>query len=215
MAAPGVGGIASIVWALMLFGPRVALATPAESPAIQLRLGASGGLDQASLRLTERTVAELLLSAGIGADWRDCRPQEQCESDHLVVLVQLLSVPKMTDGEACGEFVRDQRSGTPTVIVYLPRVVEMLLSIRAGSSARSNPALASVEIGHLLGLTIAHEVGHALGLTHGTSGVMKARPSLNEVVALRRSKLMFGHREQTIMRIALVARSDELMARAR
>src|SRR4029079_14705455 len=98
MAAPGVGGIASIVWALMLFGPRDALATPAESPAIQLRLGASGGLANASLRLTERTVAELLLSAGIGADWRDCKPQEQCESDHLVVLVQLLSVPKMTDG---------------------------------------------------------------------------------------------------------------------
>ena len=199
----------------MLFGPRVPLATAAESPAIELRLGARGGLDEASLRLTELTVGALLSSAGISADWRDCRPQETCESDHLVVLVQLLSVPKMTDGEACGEFVRDQRSGTPTVLVYLPRVVEMLASIRAGSSARSNPALESVEIGDLLGLTIAHEVGHALGLTHGASGVMKARPSLDEVIALRRSRLVFGKKEQTVMRVALIARSDELMARAR
>ncbi len=111
MAASGVGGIASIVWVLMLFGPRVELATAAESPAIELRLGARGGLDDASLRLTERTVGEWLLSAGISADWRDCRPQETCESDHFVVLVQLLSVPKMTDGEACGEFVRDHASG--------------------------------------------------------------------------------------------------------
>jgi len=215
MAAPGVGGIASIVWVLMLFGPRMEFATAAESPALELRLGARGRLDDASLRLTERTVGELLLSAGISAQWRDCRPQETCASDHLVVLVQLLSVPKMTDGEACGEFVRDQRSDTPTVLVYLPRVVEMLVSIRAGSSARSNPALASVEIGHLLGLTIAHEVGHALGLTHGRSGVMKARPSLDEVIALRMSRLVFGKKEQTVMRVALIARSDELMARAR
>ena len=38
----------------------------------------------------------------------------------------------MTDGEVCGEFLRDQRSGVPTVLVYLPRVVELQQAIRGG-----------------------------------------------------------------------------------
>ncbi len=65
----------------------------------------------------------------------------------------------------------------------------------------------------MVGLTIAHEVGHSLGLVHVSSGVMKAQPSLDEIVALRTSTLAFGHKEGTIMRLAL-ARS-EVLARAR
>jgi hypothetical protein len=216
MAAPGVGGIASIVWVLTLFGPRVELATAAESPAIELQLGARGGLDAAALHRVEQTVESLLAPAGIGASWHGCQPPDDCRSDRaVIVLVQLLTVSKMTDGEVCGEFLRDQRSGVPTVLVYLPRVVELQQAMHGGSGARNSPALATVQIGDLVGLIIAHEVGHALGVPHGRTGVMKARPSVDDVVALRLSTLAFQQKEAVVMRLALIARSEELLAQVR
>jgi hypothetical protein len=216
MAAPGVGRIASIVSVLMFLGPRISLATAAESPAIALRLGARGGLDDAALHRVEQTVGSLLAPSGIGANWHGCQPLEACRSDHAVmVLVQVLTVSKMTDGEVCGEFLRDQRSGVPTVLVYLPRVVELQQAMRDGSRARNNPALATLQIGDLVGLIIAHEVGHALGLPHGRSGVMKARPSVDDVIALRLSTLTFQQGEALVMRLALIARSEQLLAQAR
>jgi len=216
MAAPGVGGIASIVSVLMLFGPRVELATAAESPAIELRLGARGGLDDAALQRIEQTVGALLAPAGIGANWHGCQPPGDCSSEHpVIVLVQLLTVSKMTDGEVCGEFLRDQRSGVPTVLVYLPRVVELQQAMRGGSGARDSPALATTQIGDLVGLIIAHEVGHALGVPHGRTGVMKARPSVDDVIALRLSTLAFQQKEATVMRLAIIARSEGLLAQVR
>jgi hypothetical protein len=216
MAAPGVGGIVSIVWVLMLFGPRLELATAAESHTIELRLGARGGLDDAALHRVEETVGSLLAPAGIGANWHGCQPPDGCRSERpVIVLVQLLTVSKMTDGEVCGEFLRDQRSGVPTVLVYLPRVVELQQAMRGGSGARNSPALATTQIGDLIGLIVAHEVGHALGLPHGRTGVMKARPSVDDVVALRLSTLAFQQKEAAVMRLALIARSEELLAQAR
>ena len=97
------------------------------SPTVELRYGVRTGLDAANLGLAEATANTLLTSAGVSAVWRDCATAP-CVNDGSasVTLVHLLPVLKMTDPAVSGEVVRDQRSGLATVMVYVPRVVELI-----------------------------------------------------------------------------------------
>jgi Xaa-Pro aminopeptidase len=53
---------------------------------------------------------------------------------------------------------------------------------------------------HFIGLTIAHEIGHGLGLRHSASGVMKPDADMDDMLALRQSRLRFASREAVRMR---------------
>jgi hypothetical protein len=87
----------------------------------------------------------------------------------------------------------------------MPRIADLVRAMRTSTAGRSHPALATVELGHLAGLTIAHELGHILGLPHAPSGVMKARPGMDEVVKLRASQLRFLPPDAARMRQTMVA----------
>ena len=216
MASSFVGGVAKTLQIFIFIGMGAGGSPAGAEPAtVEVQLGARAGLDGATVAIAQQTASALLTASGINAAWRNCRVAASCEGSlFTVVLVQLLPVSKATDGDVCGETVRDMRSGLPTVLVYVPRLVALTHSMRSGARGRSSPALATLDQGHLIGLTVAHEVGHALGLSHASSGVMKARPSIDDVIAMRAANLRFGQSEAGRMRAAIAARAAQVAASA-
>jgi hypothetical protein len=173
---------------------------------IKLRVSVSPRIDPASVKLAKAIATELLESACIEAEWPDDGVSGSGNGRGLMwVDVQLLPHRKATQPDASGEVAHDGRTRAPAILVYMPRIAELVRALRTSTAGRSHPGLATVELGHLAGLTIAHEVGHILGLPHAPSGVMKARPGMDEVVKLRASQLRFLPPDAARMRQTMVA----------
>jgi hypothetical protein len=173
---------------------------------IGLRVSVSPGIDAATVKLARRIATELLESARIRSEWQDEDAMGPRQGRGVVWIdVQLLPHRKATQPDASGEVAHDARTHAPTVLMYMPRIADLVRAMHTSTAGRSRPGLATIELGHLAGLTIAHEVGHVLGLPHAPSGVMKARPGLDEVVELRASRLRFLPPDAARMRQTMVA----------
>jgi hypothetical protein len=173
---------------------------------IRLHVSVSPRIDAATVKLAEAIATELLKSARIHSEWQDDDATGPGGGRGVVRIdVQLLPHRKATQPDVSGEVAHDARTGAPTVLVYMPRVADLVRAMRTSTVVRSHPGLATVELGHLCGLAIAHEVGHILGLPHAPSGVMKARPGMDEVVKLRASELRFLPPDAARMRQTMVA----------
>ena len=173
-------------------------------------------LDDDEFELAGRTATRLLASAGISAEWRDCRtPGQSCgavPATRVSVVVRLRPLARAVDPKVCGEVAHDYR-GAPVLVVYLAPHAELVGAFRFHVASRANPALSQIRMGHLVGLTIAHEAGHWLGLSHARSGVMTARPGLDEVEALAARRLAFDAAQGAKLRVALRAQATLVAAR--
>jgi hypothetical protein len=182
---------------------------------LELRVIAHATLDATELDRTRETLRQLLASGGVLSRWRDCSGAA-CSEDPAAVAIDVLLLPvtKLTEGEVHGEVTRDATTGVATVLIYVPPIAERVRAIRTSLDGRSNPALATIQTGHLVGAAMAHEVGHALGLPHGARGVMKGQYTLDEALALRTSRLVFTSAESASMRSVLrTARNSAAAAR--
>ncbi|HEU4892869.1 MAG TPA: hypothetical protein VFT47_15045 [Vicinamibacterales bacterium] len=171
---------------------------------LDLRVTAHATLDAVELERTSETVQRLLTAAGVLSRWRDCSGAG-CRADPGSVAIDVLLLPmtKLTERDVYGEVAHDAITGAPTVLIYVPPIADRVRAIRSSIDGRSNPALATMQTGHLVGAAIAHEVGHALGLRHAARGVMKGRLTVDDALALRTSRLVFTSSEGATMRSTL------------
>jgi hypothetical protein len=196
------------------------LAAPPPAPAaaaddtIELRVVAHAAVEPRALRLARATVGDLLEPAGARVAWRDCPAEDTgCVGtggdDAIVVRV----VPtRPSTQRLCGGVVAGPRG--PVILVFLSCHERLVETLRTRAGARSEPSLATLEIGHLLGLTVAHELGHVLGLAHGPGGVMRRRFDIADIVALRSAGLDFRPAERQRIRQVLLARAARRIANA-
>jgi hypothetical protein len=178
---------------------------------VHLRVFTHASVDAPTWDLAKTTAGQLLASARIAPEWRNCDPDGACGQPGaaIQVIVLLMPVAKMARADVSAEVVRDPLARTATVFVYLPNLAETVRTVRESTAARSDPSLATLQLGHLVGLAIAHEVGHAFGLPHARSGVMKARLATNDLLALRASRLAFTSKNTSALRQTLMARARQ------
>ena len=183
---------------------------------LDLRVIAHASLDGAELERTSETVQKLLAAAGVLSRWRDCSGAG-CSANLGSVAIDVLLLPmtKLTERDVYGEVAHDAITGAPTVLIYVPPIADRVRAIRSSIDGRSNPALATMQTGHLVGAAIAHEVGHALGLRHGARGVMKGRLTFDDALALRTSRLLFTSSEGATMRATLRTARNSVAVAAR
>ena len=183
---------------------------------LDLRFTSHATLDAVELERTSETVQRLLTAAGVLSRWRDCSGAG-CRADpgSAAIDVLLLPMTKLTERDVYGEVAHDAITGAPTVLIYVPPIADRVRAIRSSIDGRSNPALATMQTGHLVGAAIAHEVGHALGLRHGARGVMKGRLTFDDALALRTSRLLFTSSEGATMRSTLRTARNSVAAPAR
>jgi predicted aspartyl protease len=206
--------ITGVCYALLACGTLAAAPAADARPgvAVQLRVFPHAAVDSPTLERTRETVTALLASAGVRLEWRDCPmadPSCGGEAPAGAIIVRLLP-SRLTGGHVFGKTAYHLDRGA-TVLVFVPRAFDLAQTVRLSPVGRSNPALATLEVGHVLGLTMAHEVGHALGLRHAASGVMKARFAIEDIVALRASRLTFTRGEGASMRQAFSAGPAEVV----
>ena len=195
---------------------RSAEATAEVPVELDLRVTAHATLDAVELERTSETVQRLLTAAGVLSRWRDCSGAG-CRADPGSVAIDVLLLPmtKLTERDVYGEVAHDAITGAPTVLIYVPPIADRVRAIRSSIDGRSNPALATMQTGHLVGAAIAHEVGHALGLRHAARGVMKGRLTVDDALALRTSRLLFTSAEGATMRSTLRTARNSVGAAAR
>lgn len=173
---------------------------------VRLRVLPHATIDADDMERARGSVSAVLATGGITVDWRDCSATEcfMARNESADMTVLLLPITKLTDGGVGGEVTRDALTQMPTILVYVPLLAERVRAIHSSPAGRSTPALATIQIGHFVGAVIAHEVGHALGLPHGRSGVMKGRIATPDVLAMRRSRMVFSRKESVSLRSAML-----------
>ena len=119
---------AGIVLTVWLIGATrgVAAAAPGHEATLELRVITYSSLDSADLLLASETAIALLATAGLHVTWRECGGDScavPCEAPFL--LVRLLPIASRTAPEFSGEVVREPATNHPSVLVFVPRNIEV------------------------------------------------------------------------------------------
>jgi hypothetical protein len=178
-------------------------AAAAPDTSIELRVSVHAAIDAATLDLARRSTTDLLRPAGIRLDWLQCSVGGGACDTADTVVVRVVATGAI-DRHVCGGANPESADGG-VIMIYVPCLRDVIRTVRAKLVAQSEPRLTTLEVGHLLGLTIAHEIGHVLGLTHAPAGVMQARFDLTDFLDLRMARLAFTSSERVRMRQAIGA----------
>jgi hypothetical protein len=172
----------------------------------------AGRIKGADFKRAQRIARDLLASAGVSTDWRTCGQTDACQPNPVAarsVIVILSSRGGPQGPAACGTAAVDPHRLEGTVIVALPCVASVIGSLR-----RSDPVLASLTFGDLVGVVAAHEIGHVLGLRHSPTGVMQDQLKTADIISLRLGRLRFTSQQAAQMRASTLAASPAIVGDA-
>ncbi|AMY09412.1 hypothetical protein LuPra_02629 [Luteitalea pratensis] len=175
------------------------MGTVGNAPVFRVWTYVTGPLDLADRDTAEQIAQDLLGTAGITVDWRHCDRAGTCSLEDVAppsVTLILMSAVRPT----CGTAALAPAVKAATVLVSVPCVEEVVFKLQRRVSTRTHPRVSTLKRRHLLGAAIAHELGHVLGLPHASTGLMRARLEIGDIVALMQGTLTFSGAEVERMR---------------
>lgn len=154
------------------------------------------GQPMAARAWTTAQVSEMFSTAGVTIDWRT---RGACPADGIRIHFSLATKPEDHPGASAYALPHE---GT-TIVVFYDRILQAVPSGDTATGLRT-----------LLAHVMVHEITHVLqGVArHSDEGVMKARFTLDDQAAMRRSPLAFTSSDVTLLHSGLAKRNAGLKA---
>jgi hypothetical protein len=183
------------------FVAALAPAAPAPAARVRVELVFTGTVPAGIDALIVDEAARVWAPYGVAVSRASGSARAGCDS--LVMRVAIVDKPAQdVNDHALGSILFLAAEPTPFISLYAGTASDLVASVASGSMSQWTTSYHDGVMGRVLGRALAHEIGHYLLGTreHSISGLMRAAPRIDELMAVFDPKMILSPQQQAVLR---------------